>query len=83
MTLLSALQKISVVPESVIATRDGEMILDDEILKDGDVVKLIAVISGGACHCEEEPSDDEAISSQKLRLLRACALAMTEKYHEM
>jgi sulfur carrier protein len=47
MTLLSALQKISVIPESVIATRDGEMILDDEILKDGDEVKLIAVISGG------------------------------------
>ncbi|HET9914429.1 MAG TPA: MoaD/ThiS family protein [Anaerolineales bacterium] len=49
MTLLSALQKIDVIPESVIATRDGEMILDDEILRDGDVVKLIAVISGG-CH---------------------------------
>jgi sulfur carrier protein ThiS len=48
MTLLSALQKINVIPESVIATRDGEMILDDEILKDGDVVKLIAVISGGS-----------------------------------
>jgi sulfur carrier protein len=48
MTLLSALQKISVVSESVIATRDGEMILEDEILKDGDVVKLVAVISGGA-----------------------------------
>ena len=48
MTLLSALQKIDVIPESVIATRGGEMILDDEILKDGDVVKLIAVISGGS-----------------------------------
>ena len=47
MTLLSALQKIDVIPESVISTRDGEMILEDEILKDGDVVKLIAVISGG------------------------------------
>ena len=47
MTLLSALEKINVVPESVIATRDGEMILDDEILKDGEVIKLIAVISGG------------------------------------
>ena len=46
MTLLSALQKINVVPESVIATRDGEMSLEDEILKDGDSVKLIAVISG-------------------------------------
>jgi sulfur carrier protein len=47
MTLLSALQKISIIPESVIATRDGEMILEDEILRDGDVIKLIAVISGG------------------------------------
>jgi len=48
MMLLDALRKINVVPESVIATREGEMILDDEILKDGDVVKLIAVISGGS-----------------------------------
>lgn len=48
MTLLSALQKSNIVPESVIATRNGEMILEDEILKDGDVVKLVAVISGGA-----------------------------------
>ncbi len=47
MTLLSALQKTNIIPESVIATRDGEMILDDEILREGDVVKLVAVISGG------------------------------------
>lgn len=47
MTLLSVLKKCNIVPESVIATRDGEMILDDEILKDGDVVRLVAVISGG------------------------------------
>ncbi len=48
MTLLSALQKINILPESVIATRGGEMILEDEILKNGDVIKLIAVISGGS-----------------------------------
>jgi sulfur carrier protein ThiS len=47
MTLLSALEKADILPESVIATREGEMILEDEILKDGDVVKLVAVISGG------------------------------------
>lgn len=47
MTLLTSLEKIGVLPGSVIATREGEMILEDEILKDGDVVKLIAVISGG------------------------------------
>jgi sulfur carrier protein ThiS len=47
MTLLASLQKISILPEAVIATREGEMILDDEILKDGQTVKLISVISGG------------------------------------
>lgn len=48
MTLLAALKKINIIPESVIATKDGEMILEDEILKEGDVVKLIMVISGGS-----------------------------------
>lgn len=48
MTLLDSLKKIDVLSESVIAVRDGEIILDDEILKDGDLVKLVSVISGGA-----------------------------------
>ena len=48
MTLLDALKKSDIVPESVIATRNGEMITDDEVLRSGDVVKLIAVISGGS-----------------------------------
>jgi len=48
MTLLSALEKSSINPESVIATRDGEIILDDEILQDGQVIKLVQVISGGS-----------------------------------
>ena len=70
MTLLSALQKIDVVPESVIATRDGEMILDDEILKDGDVVKLIAVISGGACRCEPGRAKQSPFELDATRLRR-------------
>jgi sulfur carrier protein ThiS len=88
MTLLSALQKINVLPESVIATRGGEMILDDEILKDGDVVKLIAVISGGSCHCEER-SDDcaaclwQAIPNERGDCFAAQQLAMTGGYYEM
>lgn len=48
MTLLDALKKNNIVPESVIATLAGEMITDDEVLRAGDVVKLIAVISGGS-----------------------------------
>ena len=47
MTLRASLRKINVLSESVLATRAGEMITDDEILKDGEVIKLIAVISGG------------------------------------
>jgi sulfur carrier protein ThiS len=47
MTLLDSLKKCGIVPESVIATRGGEMITEDEILKEGDLIKLIAVISGG------------------------------------
>ena len=48
MALLDALKKNNILPESVIATREGELITEDEILRAGDVVKLIAVISGGA-----------------------------------
>jgi sulfur carrier protein ThiS len=47
MTLLSALKKIDILPESVIATHDGELIEEDEILREGDTIKLVAVISGG------------------------------------
>lgn len=47
MTLLAALQKIDVLVESVIATRNGEVMGEDEILQDGDEIKLIAAISGG------------------------------------
>lgn len=47
MALVDALKKADILPEAVIAIRDGEVITEDEILHDGDVVKLVAVISGG------------------------------------
>jgi sulfur carrier protein ThiS len=47
MSLRDSLLKIDVLPESVLATRKGEMITDEVILSDGEVIKLIAVISGG------------------------------------
>jgi sulfur carrier protein ThiS len=47
MTVRHALEKIGIELESVLATRDGELITEDEILKEGDLIKLIAVISGG------------------------------------
>jgi sulfur carrier protein ThiS len=47
MTIRGALEKIRVEPESVLATRQGELLTDDEIIKEGDVIKLVSVISGG------------------------------------
>lgn len=54
--LREALFKIGLLPEAVLATREGQMITDDELLRDGDIVKLIAVISGGsdAKGCQHE-----------------------------
>jgi len=47
MTVADALRKIDLNPESVLPTRDGELITEEEILREGDVIKLVAVISGG------------------------------------
>ena len=46
-TLRDCLLKLNIQPDTVLATRDGELITDDEILRDGDVIKLVSVISGG------------------------------------
>ncbi len=47
MTVRDALLKVGIAPESVLATREGELITDDEILREGDHIKLVTVISGG------------------------------------
>ena len=47
MTVRHALEKIGLDPDSVLVTRDGELITDDEILQENDLIKLVAVISGG------------------------------------
>jgi sulfur carrier protein len=47
MTLRDALKKAGLSSETVLAIRENEMITDDEILREGEVIKLIAVISGG------------------------------------
>lgn len=48
MTLRDALRLAGIVPETVLAMRRGELITEDEILRDGEEIKLVAVISGGA-----------------------------------
>lgn len=47
MTLRHALLKLGLQPEAYLAVRDGKLITEDIILREGDQIKLIAVISGG------------------------------------
>jgi len=47
MTIRSALLRMDIQPESVLPTRAGELVSEEEIIKEGDVIKLVNVISGG------------------------------------
>jgi len=47
MTVRDAILKVGLNPQAVLAVRDGKLINEATILRDGDTVKLIAVISGG------------------------------------
>lgn len=47
MTVRDAMLANDIVPDSVIITRDGDLITDDELVHEGDVIRLISVISGG------------------------------------
>ncbi len=46
-TVQRALEKAGINSETVLATLDGELITGDIIVHEGDVIKLVAVISGG------------------------------------
>jgi sulfur carrier protein ThiS len=46
-TVRKALEMVNISPESVLPTRNGQLINDEDILEEGDVIRLVAVISGG------------------------------------
>ncbi len=46
-TVRKALQNLNIEPDTVLITRDGELLTDDEIVKENDLIKLVPVISGG------------------------------------
>lgn len=47
MTARDALKRLNIDPESVLITVNGKLVTDDIVLREGDEVKLVAVISGG------------------------------------
>ena len=48
MTVRAALLKLDLSPDAMLATRDQELITDDEIIEQDDHIRLIPVISGGS-----------------------------------
>ncbi len=42
-----ALKKLGLSPESHLVVRDGQLLTENDALRNGEVVKLVAVISGG------------------------------------
>ena len=48
LTVRRAIEQCGFPPEAMLAIKDGDLITDDIVLRDGDEIKLVAVISGGS-----------------------------------
>lgn len=46
-TARELLQRLNLNPQSYLVTREGELISEDTIIRPGDQIRLVAVISGG------------------------------------
>jgi sulfur carrier protein ThiS len=46
-TVRQAIEELGLNPEALLVVRDGELITEDTRLRDGDEIRLVAVISGG------------------------------------
>lgn len=43
-----AFQQLNLSPEAYLLVRNGELLNENDVLRDGEVIKIVAVISGGA-----------------------------------
>jgi sulfur carrier protein ThiS len=50
-SIKQALEQLSLSPEAHLVVRNGELLNEKDVLRDGDVVKIVAVISGGMVSC--------------------------------
>ena len=47
MRVRDAIKKVGMIPQTVLAVRDGKLLTGDVMLEKDDEIKLVAVISGG------------------------------------
>ncbi len=46
-TVGKAIKKLELLPEGYLAVRNGELLVEQDILRDNDLIKLVPVVSGG------------------------------------
>ena len=47
LTVAKALKQFDLIPEAYLVIRSGEMLTEHELIREGDVLKIIPVVSGG------------------------------------
>ncbi|MBW6474376.1 MAG: MoaD/ThiS family protein [Anaerolineaceae bacterium] len=47
LTVRKVFKKLDILPETYLCVREGELITEQELLRDGDVIRFVPVISGG------------------------------------
>ncbi len=49
-TVAQALKRIGLTPDAYLVVRNGEVITEDLLVRANDVLRIVPVISGGACN---------------------------------
>jgi sulfur carrier protein len=47
LTVRKVFKKLELLPETYLCLRNGELLTEQEIIKDGDILRMVPVISGG------------------------------------
>ena len=47
LTVRKVLKKLELLPETYLCVRNGELVTEQELIKDGDIIRIVPVISGG------------------------------------
>jgi len=47
-TVRKILKRLDLLPETYLCVRNGELLTEQELVKDGDTIRLVPVISGGS-----------------------------------